>query len=237
MEVRDAPPPAGTGRLAPPSPGMPGRGGDRLVAQFRPSGSSRTTAGFDHTASLRRSPGRSKRLLSTSQPSADGRGDDVVDRRVDVDVVPDRAVTDPGLESLPDGSGYPLYRGEDAIPSACEVRRGSTRWRARHPDRRPHLSARAHGPRTLPARQGSNVRVVDRLLMSGGTAKRWINGYVRNGRPYEPIVRPEPVWTAWVTWGEFLETRRAVPLHRAALRRSTAPAPVGAVQRTPLPAR
>jgi uncharacterized protein (DUF433 family) len=49
---------------------------------------------------------------------------------------------------------------------------------------------------------------VDKLLgLSGGTAKRWINGYVRNGRPYDPIVRPEPLPTAWVTWGEFLETR------------------------------
>lgn len=49
---------------------------------------------------------------------------------------------------------------------------------------------------------------VDKLLdLSSGTAKRWINGYARNGRPYLPIVRPEPVPTAWVTWGEFLETR------------------------------
>jgi uncharacterized protein (DUF433 family) len=49
---------------------------------------------------------------------------------------------------------------------------------------------------------------VDKLLaLSGGTSKRWINGYVRGGRPYPPIVRPEPVVTAWVTWGEFLEAR------------------------------
>ena len=49
---------------------------------------------------------------------------------------------------------------------------------------------------------------VDKLLdLSGGTAKRWINGYFRGGRQYPPIVRPDPLTTPWVTWGEFLETR------------------------------
>lgn len=49
---------------------------------------------------------------------------------------------------------------------------------------------------------------VDKLLsLSGGTAKRWINGYVRNRKPYPPIVREARLETPWVTWGEFLETR------------------------------
>jgi uncharacterized protein (DUF433 family) len=49
---------------------------------------------------------------------------------------------------------------------------------------------------------------VDKLLdLSNGTAKRWINGYTSNRKPYLPIVRLEPVVTSWVTWNEFLEAR------------------------------
>lgn len=49
---------------------------------------------------------------------------------------------------------------------------------------------------------------VDRLVgLRGGTAKRWINGYQRDGKAYDPILRIEPRDTAWVTWGEFVETR------------------------------
>ncbi len=51
-------------------------------------------------------------------------------------------------------------------------------------------------------------REVDRLLgLNPDTAKRWINGYRRNGREYDPIVREEPTDDKWVTWGEFIETR------------------------------
>lgn len=51
-------------------------------------------------------------------------------------------------------------------------------------------------------------REVDRLLgLNPDTAKRWINGYRRNGREYAPIVRDEPTDASWVTWGEFIETR------------------------------
>ncbi len=51
-------------------------------------------------------------------------------------------------------------------------------------------------------------REVDRLLgLNPDTAKRWINGYRRNGREYEPIVREKPTDATWVTWGEFIETR------------------------------
>jgi len=49
---------------------------------------------------------------------------------------------------------------------------------------------------------------VDRLIgLRGGTARRWINGYERSGRVYDPILRTKPRDTAWVTWGEFVETR------------------------------
>ena len=45
-------------------------------------------------------------------------------------------------------------------------------------------------------------REVDRLLgLNPDTAKSWINGYRRNGRDYDPIVRDEPSNTKWVTWG------------------------------------
>lgn len=49
---------------------------------------------------------------------------------------------------------------------------------------------------------------VDRLLgLTSGTARRWINGYRRGRRTYEPIVRPESQNTTWVTWGEYVEAR------------------------------
>lgn len=49
---------------------------------------------------------------------------------------------------------------------------------------------------------------VDRLLdLSKGTAKRWINGYTRAGRDYEPIIRPAARNTTWVLWGEYVEAR------------------------------
>lgn len=47
---------------------------------------------------------------------------------------------------------------------------------------------------------------VDRLLgLTSGTARRWINGYRRGRRAYEPIIRPEARNTTWVTWGEYIE--------------------------------
>lgn len=51
-------------------------------------------------------------------------------------------------------------------------------------------------------------REVDRLLgLNPDTSKRWINGYRRNGRAYDPIVRETPTDDKWVTWGEFIEAR------------------------------
>ena len=49
---------------------------------------------------------------------------------------------------------------------------------------------------------------VDRLLgVSAGTARRWIDGYERLGRRYEPLIRSETTGSDVVTWGEFVETR------------------------------
>ena len=49
---------------------------------------------------------------------------------------------------------------------------------------------------------------VDRLFDLGvGTARRWIDGYERRGRRYEPLVRAETTGSDVVTWGEFVETR------------------------------
>jgi uncharacterized protein (DUF433 family) len=49
---------------------------------------------------------------------------------------------------------------------------------------------------------------VDRLVgLLGGTARRWINGYQRGGKSYDPILRLEREDTQWVTWGEFVEAR------------------------------
>ncbi|MGH3547791.1 MAG: hypothetical protein ACRDQU_06680 [Pseudonocardiaceae bacterium] len=41
---------------------------------------------------------------------------------------------------------------------------------------------------------------IDRLLrLTPGTAKRWIDGYERTGRVYEPVVRQERTGSPWVT--------------------------------------
>ncbi|GII86744.1 hypothetical protein Ssi03_47340 [Sphaerisporangium siamense] len=49
---------------------------------------------------------------------------------------------------------------------------------------------------------------VDRLIgLPGGTARRWIDGYSRNNRTYEPVVRQCHTGETTVTWGEFIETR------------------------------
>lgn len=63
---------------------------------------------------------------------------------------------------------------------------------------------------------------VDRLLaLPSGTARRWIDGYQRRGRFYDPVIRIEPSGSEIVTWGEFVEARflaeyrtKGVPLVR-----------------------
>jgi uncharacterized protein (DUF433 family) len=49
---------------------------------------------------------------------------------------------------------------------------------------------------------------VDRLVgLHGGTARRWLEGYTRVGRFYDPVLRPEPTGSDAVTWGEMVEAR------------------------------
>ncbi|WP_183508146.1 MULTISPECIES: DUF433 domain-containing protein [unclassified Mycolicibacterium] len=49
---------------------------------------------------------------------------------------------------------------------------------------------------------------VDRIIgLRNGTARRWINGYERGGKHYEPILRVQSRDTEWATWGEFVEAR------------------------------
>jgi uncharacterized protein (DUF433 family) len=49
---------------------------------------------------------------------------------------------------------------------------------------------------------------VDRVLgLKQGTARRWIDGYERAGRRYQPVVRHTSTGSDLVTWGEFVETR------------------------------
>lgn len=54
-----------------------------------------------------------------------------------------------------------------------------------------------------------------------GTAKRWLEGYERLGRFYDPVLRPAPTGSDSVTWGEMVEARllaefrdRRVPVQR-----------------------
>jgi uncharacterized protein (DUF433 family) len=63
---------------------------------------------------------------------------------------------------------------------------------------------------------------VDRLIgLHSGTARRWLEGYERLGRFYDPVLRPAPTGSDAVTWGEMVEARllaefrdRKVPVQR-----------------------
>ena len=49
---------------------------------------------------------------------------------------------------------------------------------------------------------------VDRLVgLHAGTARRWLEGYVRSDRFYDPVLREEPTHGDIVTWGEMVEAR------------------------------
>jgi hypothetical protein len=51
------------------------------------------------------------------------------------------------------------------------------------------------------------VQVDSLLALPPGTARRWIDGYARNGHYYDPVVREHTTEERTVTWGEFVETR------------------------------
>jgi uncharacterized protein (DUF433 family) len=49
---------------------------------------------------------------------------------------------------------------------------------------------------------------IDSLLsLRGGTARRWIDGYTRAGKQYDPVVRERHTGEEIASWGEFVETR------------------------------
>ncbi|WP_029146227.1 DUF433 domain-containing protein [Microbacterium luticocti] len=49
---------------------------------------------------------------------------------------------------------------------------------------------------------------VDRLVgLHAGTSRRWLEGYERAGRIYQPVLREEPTGSDAVTWGEMVEAR------------------------------
>lgn len=49
---------------------------------------------------------------------------------------------------------------------------------------------------------------IDRLVgLHSGTALRWLEGYERQGRFDDPVLRPEPTGSEAVTWGEMVEAR------------------------------
>jgi len=63
-------------------------------------------------------------------------------------------------------------------------------------------------PIDLLARPVYGMSQVDWILrLRSGTARRWIDGYQRNGRSYPPIVRLAQTDDEIVTWGEFTEAR------------------------------
>ncbi len=80
---------------------------------------------------------------------------------------------------------------------------------------------------------------VDRLVgLHVGTARRWLEGYERGGRFYDPVLSPERTGDEVVTWGEMVEARllaefrnRDVPVQRmrpaiVQLRREFGPYPL-----------
>ena len=74
----------------------------------------------------------------------------------------------------------------------------------------------------LPDRAIYSYSDVDRLVgLHSGTARRWLEGYWRGGKRYEPVLREEPIGSEIVTWGEMVEARllaefrsRRVPVQR-----------------------
>jgi uncharacterized protein (DUF433 family)/transposase len=60
----------------------------------------------------------------------------------------------------------------------------------------------------LLARDVYSMAQVDELLgLTAGTARRWIDGYERGGRHYEPVSRETTTEREIATWGELVETR------------------------------
>lgn len=63
-------------------------------------------------------------------------------------------------------------------------------------------------PATLLDRALYSYADVDRLVgIRSGTARRWLEGYERGGKYYEPVLRAEPTGGDEVTWGEMVEAK------------------------------
>ncbi len=45
------------------------------------------------------------------------------------------------------------------------------------------------------------------LRVPASTLAWWLEGGKRNGRLYDPVIRPAPTGSKAVTWGEFVEAR------------------------------
>jgi uncharacterized protein (DUF433 family) len=60
---------------------------------------------------------------------------------------------------------------------------------------------------------------VDRVLgLKNGTAQRWVDGYDRGGKHYEPLIRESTTGQSIVTWGEFIEARLLAEYRDAGVR-------------------
>lgn len=60
----------------------------------------------------------------------------------------------------------------------------------------------------LQGRRVYSFRQIDDILgLRAGTSSRWIDGYERGQKFYEPVIRPEHTGDTVATWGEFIECR------------------------------
>ncbi|WP_188435526.1 DUF433 domain-containing protein [Microbacterium murale] len=56
---------------------------------------------------------------------------------------------------------------------------------------------------------------VDRLVgLHAGTSRRWLEGYSRAGKFYDPVLREQPIGDDVVTWGEMVEARLLAEFRR-----------------------
>jgi len=65
----------------------------------------------------------------------------------------------------------------------------------------------ANAPSLLDRPTYAFSEVDDLLRLSPGTARRWIDGYERQRRWYDPVIRLERSGEEVATWGEFVEAR------------------------------
>ncbi len=60
---------------------------------------------------------------------------------------------------------------------------------------------------------------IDAILgLKSGTASRWIDGYDRRGKHYQPVIREETMGNDTATWGEFVEARMLAEYRNAGVK-------------------